>query len=52
MLQKNKKNRLQMSKIANLINGNLSDFIIEYRIHASQRMFRRDIYEDDVEKLF
>jgi len=40
-----------MSKTANLINGNLSDFIIEYRIHASQRMFRRDIYEDDVESV-
>ncbi len=38
-----------MAKIADLINGNTADFVIEYRIHASQRMFRRDIHEDDVE---
>lgn len=38
-----------MSKIADLINGNTADFVIEYRIHASQRMFQRDIHEDDVE---
>ncbi len=38
-----------MSKIADLINGNIADFVIEYRIHASQRMFQRDIHEDDVE---
>ncbi len=38
-----------MEKVADLINGNIADFVIEYRIHASQRMFRRDIHEDDVE---
>ena len=27
----------------------IADFVIEYRIHASQRMFRRDIHEDNVE---
>jgi len=38
-----------MEKVADLINGNIAEFAIEYRIHASQRMFRRDIHEDDVE---
>ncbi len=38
-----------MAKIAELITGEIADFVIEYRIHASQRMFRRDIHEDDVE---
>ncbi|MGE0086132.1 MAG: DUF4258 domain-containing protein [Desulfococcaceae bacterium] len=38
-----------MTKIADLINGKIADFVIEYRIHASQKMFRRDIHEDDVE---
>ncbi len=38
-----------MSKIADLVNGNMADFVIEYRTHASQRMFQRDIHEDDVE---
>jgi hypothetical protein len=38
-----------MAKISDRIDGNLTDFVIEYRIHASQRMFRRDIHEDDVE---
>ncbi len=38
-----------MPKIADLINGKIADFVIEYRIHASKKMFRRDIHEDDVE---
>jgi hypothetical protein len=38
-----------MSKIANIVNGHISDYDIEYRIHATQRMFRRDIHEDDIE---
>jgi hypothetical protein len=38
-----------MTKIPDLINDYLSDYDIEYRIHASQRMFRRNIHEDDVE---
>ena len=36
-----------MAKIAELITGEIADFVIEYRIHASQRMFRRDIHEDE-----
>lgn len=40
-----------MAKTSDLINANLSDFVIEYRIHASQRMFRRDIHENDVEMI-
>jgi hypothetical protein len=31
------------------IEGLLSDFTIVYRVHASRRMFQRDIFEDDVE---
>jgi hypothetical protein len=38
-----------MAKLADLINGNIADFVTEYRIHAVRRMFSRDIYEDDVE---
>jgi hypothetical protein len=40
-----------MAKLTDLINGKISDFAIEYRIHASQRMFRRNIHEDDVESV-
>ena len=40
-----------MAKIGDLIPGNIADFVIEYRIHASQRMFRRDIHEDEVEHI-
>jgi hypothetical protein len=40
---------LAMTKIADLINENMAEFVIVYRIHASQRMFRRNIHEDDVE---
>lgn len=35
--------------LANAIEGELSDYSIEYRVHASRRMFQRDILEDDVE---
>ncbi len=31
------------------IEGHLSDYTIVYRVHASRRMFQRDIFEEDVE---
>lgn len=40
-----------MSKIADIINGHIADYDIEYRIHATQRMFRRDIHENDIESV-
>ncbi len=33
------------------IEGELADYDLEYRVHASRRMFQRDIAEDDVEIL-
>ena len=38
-----------MAKITDYINGNLTDYDIEYRIHATRRMFQRNIHEDDIE---
>ncbi len=39
-----------MAKLPDLINKeSLVDFTVEYRVHASRRMFRRGIHEDDVE---
>ena len=39
-----------MTKTADLISDdNPADYGIEYRIHATMRMFRRDIHENDVE---
>ena len=32
-----------------MLNGNYADYEIEYRIHATRRMFQRNIHEDDVE---
>jgi hypothetical protein len=32
-----------------IIEGGLSEYAIVYRVHASRRMFERDIFEDDVE---
>ena len=40
-----------MPKITDLINGHIADYDVDYRIHATQRMFRRDIHEDDIELL-
>jgi len=38
-----------MAKLIDCIEGDSSDYEIEYRIHATRRMFQRDINEDDVE---
>ncbi|MCK5674995.1 MAG: DUF4258 domain-containing protein [Spirochaetales bacterium] len=38
-----------MSKITDLITGHLTEYDLEYRIHATRRMFQRNIHEDDIE---
>ena len=38
-----------MDKLADFINEKLSDYDIEYRVHATRRMFQRDIHEDEDE---
>ena len=35
--------------LRDVIEGDLTDYTIVYRVHASRRMFERDIFEDDVE---
>ncbi len=36
-------------KLIDCLEGNITEYEIEYRVHATRRMFQRDIYEDDVE---
>ena len=38
-----------MEKLFQILNGNYADYEIEYRIHATRRMFQRNIHENDVE---
>jgi hypothetical protein len=38
-----------MEKITDLIKGHLTEYDLEYRIHATRRMFQRNIHEDDIE---
>ena len=38
-----------MGKINDLISGRLTEFDLEYRIHATRRMFQRNIHENDIE---
>nr|VFJ98666.1 MAG: protein of unknown function (DUF4258) [Candidatus Kentron sp. H]VFJ98913.1 MAG: protein of unknown function (DUF4258) [Candidatus Kentron sp. H]VFK03719.1 MAG: protein of unknown function (DUF4258) [Candidatus Kentron sp. H] len=40
-----------MPKLPDLIKGNLRDYDLEYRIHATRRMFERDIRENAVERI-
>ena len=40
-----------VKKLTDLINENLINYNIEYRIHATRRMFQRDIQECDIELL-
>lgn len=35
--------------LADHIEGEFAEYEIEYRVHASRRMFQRDIVEEDVE---
>lgn len=38
-----------MTTLAGIITGKVSDYEIEYRTHATRRMFQRNIDNDDVE---
>jgi len=38
-----------MKKLFQILNDDYADYEIEYRIHATRRMFERNIHEDDVE---
>lgn len=40
-----------MDKLIDIIDDNLEKYDIEYRIHATRRMFQRDINEEDIELL-
>ena len=40
-----------MNKLNDIINYNLEEFDIEYRVHATRRMFQRNILEKDIELL-
>lgn len=35
--------------LADYLEGELAEYDIEYRVHATRRMFERDMLEDDVE---
>ena len=41
--------KIKVKKLTDLIEGNLINYNIEYRIHATRRIFQRDIHESDVE---
>ena len=38
-----------MTNLTDFIKNPLSDFGIQYRVHATRRMFRRNIHEDDID---
>ena len=38
-----------MKKLTDIITGSLTNYDIEYRLHATRRMFHRDINENDIE---
>ena len=40
-----------MTILYEMLNQHFDNYQIEYRIHATKRMFQRDINEDDVEKV-
>lgn len=40
-----------MIKLPDILDDDIEQYRIEYRLHAVRRMFQRDIYEDDVELL-
>ena len=40
-----------MSKLLDIIKGNIRDYDIEYRVHAIRRMFQRQIHPQDIENL-
>ncbi len=38
-----------MKKLDDFIEGDLSEYDIDYRVHATRRMFQRSIHQEDVE---
>ena len=40
-----------MTTLCEMLQQHFNDYQIEYRIHATRRMFQRDIHENDVEKI-
>nr|VFJ45977.1 MAG: protein of unknown function (DUF4258) [Candidatus Kentron sp. DK] len=40
-----------MPKLTDIIAGNLRDYDLEYRVHATGRMFERDIHENEGERI-
>jgi len=38
-----------MKKLTDFIKGDLNDYDIEYRVHATRRMFQRSIQPEDIE---
>jgi hypothetical protein len=40
-----------MAKLFDVIGKSIDEYVIEYRIHATKRMFQRSIHEDDVETI-
>lgn len=42
---------MQLMNLAQTFEIDVSSYVIEYRVHATKRMFQRNIAEDDVEKV-
>ena len=40
-----------MNKLCDFINDEIEEYEIQYRIHATRRMFQRDIFEETVEQI-
>ncbi len=40
-----------MPKLFDISENDLNEYDIEFRIHATRRMFQRDIFEDDIEMI-
>ncbi len=40
-----------MATLCEMLHQHFDDYQIEYRIHATRRMFQRAIHEDDVERI-
>lgn len=38
-----------MKKLSDIIDEDIKNYTVEYRVHATRRMFQRDIQEEDVE---
>jgi hypothetical protein len=40
-----------MKRLVDYLEGNLEEYDIEYRVHASRRMFQRSIYPNEIEAI-